>query len=52
LLSGEAGVGKTALLAAAQAVADGVRVLRAAGAQFEAEMTYAALHQLPQPCLG
>ncbi|MFI7063772.1 AAA family ATPase [Kribbella sp. NPDC050124] len=54
LLSGDAGVGKSALVeaAAGQALSDDVRVLRAAGAQFEAEITYASLHQLLQTCLG
>ena len=44
LLSGEPGVGKTALLdaAARRASAAGVRVLRAAGAEFETDMTYSA----------
>jgi DNA replication protein DnaC len=42
LLSGEPGVGKTALLdaIAQRASAAGARVLRAAGAEFETEMTY------------
>ncbi|MFG1817896.1 AAA family ATPase [Kribbella sp. NPDC049174] len=54
LLSGDAGVGKSALAEAAvgQALADDVRVLRAAGAQFEADITYASLHQLLQTCLA
>ncbi len=54
LLAGEAGVGKTALLdhAATRADARGVRVLRATGAEFEAEVSFAALHQLIEPCLG
>ncbi|MFE7403515.1 ATP-binding protein [Streptomyces sp. NPDC057557] len=51
LLSGEAGVGKTAVLdaAAAGAVRNGVRVLRAAGVQFEADISYAGLNQLLVP---
>ncbi|MFC4121679.1 ATP-binding protein [Nonomuraea zeae] len=62
LLTGEAGVGKTSLLGQAAALATGnvaggasgrgIRVLRAAGTQFEAEISYAALHQLLHPCLG
>ncbi|MGW3283025.1 helix-turn-helix transcriptional regulator [Streptomyces sp. NPDC001002] len=54
LLSGDPGVGKTALLdhAAALATGAGARVLRATGAQFEADISYAALHQLLQPCLA
>ena len=51
LLSGEAGVGKTAVLdaVAAGAVSEGVRVLRAAGVQFEADIGYAGLNQLLVP---
>ncbi|MFF7168919.1 ATP-binding protein [Streptomyces pseudovenezuelae] len=51
LLSGEAGVGKTAVLdaVAAGAVNRGVRVLRAAGVQFEADIGYAGLNQLLVP---
>lgn len=48
LLRGDPGVGKTALLdaAAVRAAAVGVRVLRASGAPFEAQMKYSALHQM------
>jgi DNA-binding CsgD family transcriptional regulator len=51
LLSGQAGVGKTALLdAAAQAMSiAGTRVLRAAGVEFEADVSYSALNQLLLP---
>ncbi|MEU1268561.1 AAA family ATPase [Streptomyces sp. NPDC005799] len=51
LLSGEAGVGKTAVLdaVATGAARDGVRVLRAAGVQFEADISYAGLNQLLVP---
>ncbi|MEV6507551.1 AAA family ATPase [Streptomyces sp. NPDC051642] len=51
LLRGGPGVGKTALLdaAAARAVADGMRVLRSSAVEFEAGMTYSALHQLLYP---
>lgn len=54
VLTGEAGVGKSALLAAAglQASASGTTVLRAAGVEFEAEVSFAALHQLLLPVLG
>jgi len=54
LLSGEAGVGKTVLLeAAAQyARAQGYRVVHAAGAEFEADVSFAALHLALQPLLG
>ena len=51
LLTGEPGVGKTALLDAAQerAMAAGVRVLRAAGAQFEADVSFSGLTQVLLP---
>jgi DNA-binding CsgD family transcriptional regulator len=53
VVSGEAGVGKTALLetAAAYAASSGLRLLRATGAQFEANVSFAALHQLLFPLL-
>jgi DNA-binding CsgD family transcriptional regulator len=48
LLTGGPGVGKTVLLDAACRIAAtaGARVLRAAGVQFEAEVSFAGLHQL------
>ena len=51
LLTGEPGVGKTALLDAAQerAMAAGVRVLRPAGAQFEADVSFSGLNQVLLP---
>lgn len=51
LLSGEAGVGKTAVLdaVATGATHNGIRVLRAAGVQFEADISYAGLNQLLVP---
>ncbi|HTJ31740.1 MAG TPA: AAA family ATPase, partial [Dactylosporangium sp.] len=51
LLRGDPGVGKTALLdaAAARAEAAGMRVLRASGAQFEAEIGFSTLHQMLDP---
>jgi DNA-binding CsgD family transcriptional regulator len=54
LLSGEPGVGKTVLLdAAAQAAsAAGVQVLRAAGVQFEASVSFSGLNQLLIPLRG
>ena len=54
LLSGEAGVGKTALLEAAVAHAQtsGSRVLRAAGAEFESDVSFAGLNQLLRPLLS
>jgi DNA-binding CsgD family transcriptional regulator len=53
LLSGDPGVGKTSLLdlAAAIAAGSGIRLLRATGSQFEADISFAALHQLLRPCL-
>jgi DNA-binding CsgD family transcriptional regulator/tetratricopeptide (TPR) repeat protein len=47
-LTGEPGVGKTAVLraAAAMAKARGFRVVSVQGVEFEAELTYAGLHQL------
>ena len=51
LLLGEPGVGKTALLeaAAAEAQATGIRVLRSAGVEFEAEVAFSGLHQTLLP---
>jgi DNA-binding CsgD family transcriptional regulator len=51
LLSGEPGVGKTALLnAAADAASEaGTWVLRAAGVEFEADMPFSGLHQALLP---
>ncbi|MFF0478854.1 helix-turn-helix transcriptional regulator [Streptomyces sp. NPDC004284] len=51
LLSGEAGVGKTTVLDAVArgAAQHGVRVLRAKGVQFEADIAYAGLNQLLVP---
>ena len=51
LLSGAPGVGKTVLLDAAATYAGdaGVRVLRAAGAEFEAELSFAGLNQVLHP---
>ena len=51
LLMGEPGVGKTALLdaAAERAMARGVRVLRASGVEFEADVPFAGLHQVLVP---
>ena len=53
LLSGEPGVGKTALLevAARTAMAAGTRVVSAAGAEFEAEVGFSGLNQLLLPLL-
>ncbi|GGN95204.1 LuxR family transcriptional regulator [Streptomyces albiflavescens] len=51
LLSGEAGVGKTAVLdiLAGAAQAEGTRVLRAAGVEFEASCSYSGLNQILFP---
>ena len=51
LLIGEPGAGKTALLGAAaeRAAACGIRVLRASGAEFEAGLPFATLHQVLVP---
>ncbi|MEU1628484.1 AAA family ATPase [Streptomyces sp. NPDC020096] len=54
LLTGEPGVGKTVLLdcAAEAARAAGTQVLRGAGVEFEADVTYAGLHQILLPLDG
>ncbi|MFF4903025.1 AAA family ATPase [Streptomyces sp. NPDC001068] len=54
LLTGEAGIGKSALLdvVAAQARSEGTRVLRANGVQFETDVGYAGLNQLLVPLFG
>jgi ABC-type lipoprotein export system ATPase subunit len=54
LLTGDAGVGKTALLntVATQARRRGVRVLRASGAEYEASLSFAGVNQLLQPVLA
>lgn len=51
LLTGEAGMGKSALLEAAAGTGRqiGARVLRASGVEFEAGLAYAGLHQLLLP---
>ncbi|MER5769131.1 AAA family ATPase [Streptomyces sp. NPDC001985] len=51
VICGEAGIGKSALLAYARS-APGVRVLRAEGAEFETDFAFAGLHQLCGPVLG
>ncbi|MFF0267220.1 AAA family ATPase [Kribbella sp. NPDC004536] len=49
VLSGEAGVGKTALLDHLAGAADGCRVTRVSGVQSEMELAFAGLHQLCAP---
>ena len=51
VLSGEPGVGKTALMEFVAEQASGCRVGRAAGVQSEMELAFAALHQLLAPLL-
>ena len=54
VVRGEAGIGKSALLAAAAGLAadSGARVLSATGIQAEARLPFAGLHQLLRPVLG
>src|SRR5262245_59473902 len=54
LVTGEPGVGKTGLLNAASeaASAEGMRVLRAAGVEFEARTSFSGLNQVFLPLLG
>ncbi|TDW77212.1 regulatory LuxR family protein [Kribbella pratensis] len=51
VISGEAGIGKSALLAYLEAEASGCSVVRVAGVQAEMELAYAGLHQLCSPLL-
>jgi DNA-binding CsgD family transcriptional regulator len=51
VVSGEAGVGKTALLDYLAGNASGCRLVRIAGVQSEMELAFAALHQLCAPML-
>ncbi|PLW71047.1 helix-turn-helix transcriptional regulator, partial [Streptomyces sp. DJ] len=52
VLRGEPGIGKTALLDHAAAAAGGMRLVRGAGAEFEAELPFAGLQLLLRPALG
>jgi DNA-binding CsgD family transcriptional regulator len=52
ILSGEPGVGKTALLEYLHGQASACHVVRVAGVQSEMELAFAALHQLCSPVLG
>lgn len=51
-VTGDPGVGKTALLDYAVQAADGFQVTRAAGAEWETDLAYAGLQQLCAPLLG
>jgi DNA-binding CsgD family transcriptional regulator len=51
VVSGEAGVGKTALLDYLAGEASGCRIARVAGVQSEMELAFATLHQLCAPML-
>jgi DNA-binding CsgD family transcriptional regulator len=51
VMTGEPGVGKTALLASAIRSASGFRVMRAVGAESEMELAFAALQRLCAPML-
>src|SRR3954471_16543048 len=51
VISGEAGVGKTAFLRYAGGQAAGFRVAQVAGVESEAELPFAGLHQLCAPLL-
>ncbi|WP_350281511.1 AAA family ATPase [Kribbella sp. HUAS MG21] len=52
LVTGEPGIGKTALLDEAAALAGGLQVLRARGTEAERELPFAALLQLLRPALA
>ena len=51
VLTGEAGVGKSALLDAVAERAGDMRFLRAAGVEYEAELPFSGLHELLHPVL-
>src|SRR6478735_12229116 len=51
VLTGEPGMGKTALLSYAAGRADGMRVLRAHGVHAESRLPFAGLHALLRPAL-
>ena len=51
LITGEAGIGKTALLDHAAGAADGFQILRARGYESERDLPYAGLHALLAPVL-
>jgi len=51
VIRGEPGIGKSALLDEAQAQAGEMRILAAHGAEFEADVPFAGLHELLRPAL-
>ena len=51
MLRGEAGIGKSALLAHLSTSAQGCRIVRAAGVESEMELAFASLHALCVPML-
>src|SRR3954469_16528804 len=51
VLRGEAGIGKSALLAYAAEQGGGMTVLRGTGVQSESDLAFAGLHQLLRPVL-
>ena len=52
VLTGEAGIGKSAILGAAAERAAGFQVLRAVGVEYEAELPFSGLHELLQRVLA
>src|SRR5690349_424784 len=52
VLRGEAGIGKSALLAYASERAGGFRILRGTGIESESEFPFAAVHQVIRPVAG
>ncbi|GAA4640617.1 hypothetical protein GCM10023196_106870 [Actinoallomurus vinaceus] len=52
VLRGEAGIGKSALLAHARRAATGFRVIDASGSEFEMDLPFATLHRLCVPVLA
>ena len=52
VIRGEAGVGKSALLEDARQRASDMRVLSGSGIESEAQVPFAALHQIVRPILG
>jgi DNA-binding CsgD family transcriptional regulator len=52
VITGEPGVGKSALLEDARRQAGGMRVVAGSGVESEAQLPFAALHQILRPILG